>query len=273
MLGLRSIYATALPITVAVLALVAFPIGTAAQAAPTSVGTPYAIVISALDRDRDPSAWRSVVARTVPSGRLPRCGVANGRTRHDKVREWRRTLLDTNVRIGAEYEPFDLVSVRRAGIAGNGKVRKVMIDDLREMAEAARKAGKPLGVRSAHRSFATQKAIFRRESRRVGRQQALKFVARPGHSEHQMGTTIDFTAAGGGALSASFGTSPAGKWIARNGWKYGFVLSYPGGKKRASCYGYEPWHWRYFGRELAAEIQASGQVPRRYLWENFETVP
>jgi hypothetical protein len=45
------------------------------------------------------------------------------------------------------------------------------------------------------------------------------------------------------------------------------------GKRSVSCYGYEPWHWRYFGRELAAKMQASGQVPRRYLYENFEAAP
>lgn len=258
---------------VAVITVVALTLPSAAlaQQVPSSSPSPYVFVLSALDRG---SVWKATVDATGPNRRrLPACGVANDATRFDRVREWRRTLLDTNVRIDAEYQPFDLVSVARAGIAGSGKVRRLMIADLTAMAEAARAAGKPLAVRSAHRSFATQKAIFDRERRRVGRKLALKFVARPGHSEHQLGTTIDFTAARGGALSASFGTSPAGKWIARNGWKYGFILSYPKGKKRASCYGYEPWHWRYFGRELAAEIHASGQVPRRYLWENFESAP
>ena len=85
-----------------------------------------------------------------------------------------------------------------------------------------------------------------------------------------MGTTIDFTTAPGVPLSTRFGDSPPGKWIARNGWKYGFIMSYPKGKKRVSCYSYEPWHWRYFGRDLAGKIHESGQVPRRYLYENFE---
>ncbi len=138
---------------------------------------------------------------------------------------------------------------------------------------AARKAGKPLAVRSAYRSYDYQKALFSSYVRTHGWAQAVKFSARPGHSEHQLGTTVDFTTAPGVPLTTKFGESPAGKWLARNGWKYGFIMSYPKGKKHASCYGYEPWHWRYFGRPLAAKIHASGQVPRRYLYENFEAAP
>ena len=90
-------------------------------------------------------------------------------------------------------------------------------------------------------------------------------------TDYQLGTAIDFTTAPGEPLSGAFGESPAGKWLARNGWKYGFVMSYPKGKRRQSCYGYEPWHWRYVGRERAAEIHASGEVARRFLWERFES--
>jgi D-alanyl-D-alanine carboxypeptidase len=204
---------------------------------------------------------------------LPRCRYRDRPTRYGEVRHWRMTLLDTTLRLPRDYEPTDLVSVRRAGIAGSGMVRKIVIEDLRALADAARAKGKPLAVRSAHRSYAVQEATFRSWVERAGYEQALLFSARPGHSEHQLGTAIDFTTAPGVPLSSSFGNSPPGKWLARNGWRYGFVMSYPKGKRRQSCYGYEPWHWRYVGRERAAEIEASGQVPRRYLWERFESVP
>jgi D-alanyl-D-alanine carboxypeptidase len=59
----------------------------------------------------------------------------------------------------------------------------------------------------------------------------------------------------------------------QNAWKYGFVMSYPKGKFSKVCYEYEPWHYRYYGRSLAAEIHDSHQVPRRYLWNQFETAP
>lgn len=205
--------------------------------------------------------------------RLPACGVKDQLTRYHKVKQWKKTLLDTNLKLKRDYKPWDLVSVKRANIAGSGRVRAKMIKDLKAMAAAARKAGKPLAVRSAWRSYDYQKALFDSYVRTYGRTKALKFSARPGHSEHQMGTTVDLTVGPGVPLSSKFGDSKSGKWMMRNGWKYGFIMSYPEGKRSASCYGYEPWHWRYFGRTLARKIHESGQVPRRYLYENFETAP
>jgi zinc D-Ala-D-Ala carboxypeptidase len=204
---------------------------------------------------------------------LPACRYRDTLTRYDEVRHWRKTLLDTDLKVRRSYVPWDLVSVSRAGIRGSGMVRKVVIDDLAALARAARRAGKPLAVRSAYRSYQTQVATFRSWVARSGYEQALKFSARPGHSEHQLGTTIDFTTAPGVPLSTSFGASPAGRWLAKHSWRFGFLMSYPKGQRRVSCYGYEPWHFRYVGRDLARQIHESGQVPRRFLWQHFETAP
>ena len=54
--------------------------------------------------------------------------------------------------------------------------------------------------------------------------------------------------------------------MAANAWRYGFVMSYPRGSYAQTCYDYEPWHYRYVGRELAAQIRASGVTPRQVLW-------
>ena len=205
--------------------------------------------------------------------RLPACGIKDQPTRYGAVKQWKKTLLDTNLKLRRCYTPRDLVSVSRANIRGSGKVRKIMIADLKAMAKASRRAGKPLAVRSAHRSYAYQAALFSSYVRTHGYAKAITFSARPGHSEHQLGTTVDFTTAPSVPLTTRFGDSPPGKWIAKNGWKYGFIMSYPKGKKSASCYSYEPWHWRYFGRDMARRIHDSGQVPRRYLYENFESAP
>lgn len=205
--------------------------------------------------------------------RLPVCEYKDELTRYRKVKQWKKTLLDTNLKIKRSYKPWDLVSVSRARIAGSGKVRRIIIRDLKALAAAARTAGKPLAVRSAYRSYDYQKRLFDSYVRTYGFDKAARFSARPGHSEHQMGTTIDFTVGPGVPLTTRFGDTPSGKWLARNGWKYGFIMSYPKGKRSASCYGYEPWHWRYFGRDLARKIHQSGQVPRRYLYQNFETAP
>ena len=57
----------------------------------------------------------------------------------------------------------------------------------------------------------------------------------------------------------------------RNAWKFGWVLSYPKGKRKTVCYGYEPWHWRYVGREQAKAIHDSGLPVRKFLWREFES--
>ena len=72
-------------------------------------------------------------------------------------------------------------------------------------------------------------------------------------------------------LSESFEQTRAFRWLQANAARYHFVLSFPPGN--AQGVSYEPWHWRYFGRDLARRIHESGQVPRRFLWENFETAP
>jgi D-alanyl-D-alanine carboxypeptidase len=264
-------------VALAAVFLIGFPAATSAAdaGAPSTIAPPSLewALASLLSQEVLLAADTAAGKTFAPAARLPACGVQDIPTRYGKVKHWRKTLLDTNLKLKRTYKPWDLVSVSRANIKGSGKVRKVMIADLKALARAARKAGKPLAVRSAYRSYDYQKSLFAYYVRTNGYEQALKFSARAGHSEHQMGTTIDFTTAPSVPLSTKFGDSPAGKWMARNGWKYGFIMSYPKGKKSASCYSYEPWHWRYFGRDRARQIHESGQVPRRYLWENFESTP
>jgi len=104
---------------------------------------------------------------------------------------------------------------------------------------------------------------------------ALLASARPGHSEHQLGSALDFTSYGGTDpwRYGDWGVTRAGAWIARHGWEYGFVLSYPDGKRTTSCYRYEPWHWRWVGRTTARAIHESGLVPREWLWRTGSTTP
>lgn len=192
----------------------------------------------------------------------------------DRLTEWRSyhwwhlTLVDPIYRLFWFYEPRDLVPVTSAGIPGRGMVRALVIDDLRAMDRAARAAGIRLRVVSAYRSYAQQEATFAYWVRRSGWNQAIRYSARPGHSEHQLGTVVDLSFVGG--LDPweyrDFGATRAGAWLQANAWRYGFVMSYPRGMERETGYGYEPWHFRYFGRALAAEHRVSGLSPRMWLW-------
>lgn len=213
--------------------------------------------------------------RVAATPRLPACAYKDITTRFRNLDQWRKTSVDTRLRVGPKYAPTDLVSVGRAGTAGSGKVRALVIADLRAMAREAKRQGKAIAVRSAYRSYQQQVATFAYWVRVSGRQAALKASARPGHSEHQLGTTIDVRSASSTRAPWDYQdwakTGPGG-WMKANGWRYGFVMSYPKGKQSLTCYTYEPWHYRYVGRTLAKRIHDSGLTTREYLWKHYESV-
>jgi zinc D-Ala-D-Ala carboxypeptidase len=207
---------------------------------------------------------------------LPACRIDDVTSRFDELHQWRKTLLDTIYRVPRTYAPTDLVSTNVAGVPGPFRVRAVVIPDLRDMTADAAAAGAALALNSGYRSFRKQKRSFRSYVKQVGFEQAIRYAARPGHSEHQLGTTIDFRSAGDDSPPWAYddwARTPAGAWMARKAWRYGFVMSYPKGMRHESCYSYEPWHYRYVGRARAAAVHEAGVTLRRYLWEHHETAP
>ncbi|MDQ3990770.1 MAG: M15 family metallopeptidase, partial [Actinomycetota bacterium] len=187
-------------------------------------------------------------------------------TRYRRPFDWQRTLLDTTFRLERTYEPSDLVSTRRAGFAADFPVRRVVLRDLRSLRRAAARAGHPVEPTFAYRSFELQASVFQTWVDQVGRERALDVAARPGHSEHQLGTSVDFRSRAERSVDRAWGETPAGRWMQDNAPRFGFVLSYPRGAKARTCYTYEPWHFRYFGPERAADIVASGLTVREFLW-------
>jgi D-alanyl-D-alanine carboxypeptidase len=204
---------------------------------------------------------------------LPACKVADVLTKHRWLADWHRSLLDSTYRLSSAYVPTDLRSTSYAGLNGGYSVRRIVLTDLKAMASAARAAGARFVVQSAYRSYKTQKATFDYWVRVHGYATALKESARAGHSEHQLGTTLDFRAYGGRAPwdYADWALTKVGAWLKANAWKYGFIMSYPKGKTTVTCYTYEPWHFRYVGRDRAAKIRASGLTLREFLWREQNT--
>lgn len=182
--------------------------------------------------------------------------------------DWASTLVDTIRALPETYEPPDLVAVSRTGLDGSGRIRALIVDDLAALGDAAQSAGVALAVQSAYRSYARQGVVFAGWESASGHDEALRFSARPGHSEHQLGTAVDLREAGGPApWEVRFGERPAGRWLAEHAWEFGFALSYPDGAEDRTCYGPEPWHVRYLGREAAAALKASGLTLREWLWQ------
>lgn len=121
---------------------------------------------------------------------------------------------------------------------------------LENMLNDAKNEGVDLKIISAYRSFAEQTSLKNGYSVTYG-SGANQFSADQGYSEHQLGTTVDFTTFKTGTNFNAFKTTDSYKWLIDNAYKYGFILSYPDGNK---YYQYEPWHWRFVGRALALRL-------------------
>jgi LAS superfamily LD-carboxypeptidase LdcB len=194
-------------------------------------------------------------------------------TKEYKRNQWATSVLDPMHRLPASYIPRDLTWITPQALPsakGVFQLRRDAAEALRAMLLAARESEVRMRILSAYRSYATQNATFAYWVAKSGLQLARKYSALPGHSEHQLGTAVDLATVGEGVPwgSAAFAESPTAIWLAENAYKFGFVRSYPAGAKRValSCYGSEPWHWRYVGLNLAYEIVCSEQVPRIFLW-------
>jgi D-alanyl-D-alanine carboxypeptidase len=198
---------------------------------------------------------------------LPACSVGDDVTPDADADDWARTLVDTDLRLPDGYMPPDLEPVTEAGFSeGNLLIRRLVVDDLADLRDAAEDAGDPVDIIAAYRSFADQRRLFQERVRQFGLAKAYAHVAAPGHSEHQLGTTIDFSPPDADDVDESFGHTAAGRWLADNAYRFGFVQSYPKDRSNVTCYAYEPWHFRYMGRERAERIRASGLTLRQFLW-------
>lgn len=173
-------------------------------------------------------------------------------------------LVDKQHPLAADYVPDDLVAVERYSIAANRAghlLARLIMPDLLAMVETARGAGIELLVSSAYRSYEYQARLYDRHVEQLGKAAADRVSARPGHSQHQLGTTIDF-----GSIAAGYGDTPNGRWLAAHAWRFGFSLSYPAGYEELTGYDYEPWHFRYLGRVGAIlERQFFGGLQQRFL--------
>ena len=125
-----------------------------------------------------------------------------------------------------------------------------------EMEAAAKLDGFELIAFSTYRSYDYQTGLYERYVERDGSEEADRYSARPGYSEHQTGLAFDIGEVDNEQYfaSAKFGETDAGKWVAANAHRFGFIMRYPEGKEKITGYMHESWHFRYVGIELAEEI-------------------
>lgn len=145
---------------------------------------------------------------------------------------------------------------------GSGSLRPEAAAAFRSMADAARADNVSLRSVSAYRSYNTQKNTYNRYLQQYKRATVDTFSARPGHSEHQTGLALDINVA---SSTAHFENTPAFAWLKEHCAEYGFILRYDLGKDSITGYRFEPWHYRYVGREIAAEIMERGITYEEYV--------
>ena len=180
-----------------------------------------------------------------------------------------RVLVDRSHRLPREYAPEDLVSLQSHGVPTLGSaemlLRREAAERLKSLVADAAADGEELVVASAYRSYADQRVSYRR-LRSIYGSEADLMSARPGHSQHQLGTAVDFTnAAAGYEIWDYFGDTSAYWWLKNHAREHGFVLSYPRSKEAETGYQWEPWHYRYVGAKNAERLQESGLSLQEFL--------
>lgn len=159
-------------------------------------------------------------------------------------------------------------------IGSGHKVDKRIVADLNEMMADLRKDGHSAFVCSSYRTNAKQTTLYNNEisdylSRGYSKEEAVieagKWVAIPGTSEHQTGLAVDIMSSHYMVLDKGQEDTAEQKWLMENSWKYGFILRYPSDKSDLTGIYYEPWHYRYVGKDAAKEIYDRGICFEEYL--------
>ena len=151
--------------------------------------------------------------------------------------------------------------------SNGGKLHPVAYEYFKEMVDGAKLDGIKLYNVSAYRSYNTQKYLYNRYVDRDGVSKADTYSARPGHSEHQTGLATDINTA---SSSKHFENTKEYAWLISNSYKYGFILRYPKGKEYITGYKYEPWHYRYVGKEVATYIYQNDITYEEYYAKFLE---
>lgn len=224
---------------------------------------PSAKALEALNAALPPEAARAARARIEAAG--ARFGELLAAAAADRAADpVLLSLVDRERALPKGYEPADLVGLDGTGLSvgkAGQRLRRPAFEAMKAMDSAARAEGVTLLVSSAYRSFEYQAEVFARNVKESGREAALLVSAEPGHSQHQLGTAIDF-----GSITDAFARTAASKWLERHAARFGFSLSFPEGMTSITGYSWESWHYRYVGKAAAAmALEYFGGVQRYAL--------
>ncbi len=182
---------------------------------------------------------------------------------------WNLTLVNWEHPLPEDYSAPELVQLRN-----NQAIDARAYPDLQNMMDAARAEGLSPLICSSFRTYEDQEQLYQDqvelELRRgyqegEAEEQAAFWVARPGTSEHEMGLAVDIVDTNYQILDQRQENTAVQRWLMEHCWEYGFILRYPTDKSAITHIGYEPWHYRYVGKESAKAIIESGLCLEEYL--------
>ncbi|MCM1254037.1 MAG: M15 family metallopeptidase [Clostridium sp.] len=185
--------------------------------------------------------------------------------------DWRLLLVNKHHPIPEDYS-FNLGTIK-----GSMQCDERIIADLLQMLQAAKADGINLAICSPYRNLNRQEELFENKitlymgqgySYMEAYKTASRTVTIPGASEHQIGLAIDIFSDTYTTLDEGFGETEAGKWLAQHSCEYGFVIRYPEDKEYITSIEYEPWHFRYVGKE-AATIMTQENICLEEFWDKY----
>lgn len=200
-----------------------------------------------------------------PPVSLPQSADGNPVTVSPDGDNWELTLVNLQYRLPEDYKPTLQAAVEGSSVQLDARVAPFYA----EMYAAAKADGCTLTPYSGYRTFARQQENFDRKvayyvsqglSEAEATAQTQTRILPAGASEHNMGFAMDIVSA-----SADFISTKEFSWLSAHAHEYGFILRYPENKTEITGVMYEPWHWRFVGKEAAAEMQKSGQCLEEYL--------
>ena len=192
-----------------------------------------------------------------------------------EAEDWQLLLVNPWNEMPEDYE------VHLKSMPDGMKVDEKAYDSLTAMLQACQDAGLHPKICSAYRTMAKQTYLYNNKiarlqnagySKKAAQAEAGRWVARPGTSEHQLGLAVDIVSQSYQALTKKQERTAEQKWLMEHCWEYGFILRYPNEKSEITGIGYEPWHYRYVGRDVALDIRDSGLCMEEYLLLREETL-
>ena len=195
---------------------------------------------------------------------------------------WNLRLVNRDHHLAADFAPSNLAELPDASWVEphvNHRVDARIVEDLTAMLTAAEAAGTHPIICSSFRTYDYQENLFENRIERAEREEHLEgteaeeaaafWVAPPGASEHQTGLAVDIVDADYLELDEGQEETATQQWLMIHCAEYGFILRYPTDKSATTGIGYEPWHYRYVGKEAASAITQSGLCLEEWLVETY----